>query len=65
MVKLLCFFFIKLVFKKNTAPLGLFESKLLLALVYATAFSDVCNMMFVVAPCLGWHTGMFASLLYL
>ena len=56
------FFFIKLVFKKNTAPLGLFESKLLLALVYATAFSEVCSMMFVVAPYLEWHTGMFASL---
>jgi len=42
--------------------LGLFESKLLLALVYATAFSDVCSMMFVVAPYLEWHTGMFASL---
>ena len=61
-VKLLCFFFLKLVFKGKTALLGLFESKLLLALVYATAFSDVCSMMFVVAPYLEWHTGMFASL---
>ena len=56
-----CVFFLKLVFKGKTALLGLFESKLLLAL-YATAFSDVCSVMFVVAPYLEWHTGMFASL---